>query len=180
MAAVPEIAELQPTVEIPGQTNFVLWDTPRDVGLAAIDDGADPASLAALIFGPLLAGNGLIIASGPSSHQAAKFLAGSLISAGVPRETVFLAPPEVLLESLAAGPVSFAATDLTRQGTQALYRVLGDTKEDSGQTWLKALISLNEGPRPGETGFLRQFAYPKAITVQTLRHGADLELLQPG
>jgi len=27
LAAVPEIAELQPTVEIPGQTNFVLWDT---------------------------------------------------------------------------------------------------------------------------------------------------------
>ena len=116
----------------------------------------------------------------PSSYPAAQYLVDSLIKAGVPRETVFLAPPEDPFQSLAAGPVSFAAVDLTQQGTQALYRVLGVTKEDSGQTWLKALISMNEGPRPGETGFLRQFAYPKAITVQTLRHGADLELLQPG
>ncbi len=49
LAAVPEIAEMQPTVEIPGQTNFVLWNTPRGVGVAATDDGADPASLAALV-----------------------------------------------------------------------------------------------------------------------------------
>ena len=180
LAAVPEISEPQPTVEIPGQTNFVLWDTPRGIGLATVDDGAGPANLAALIFGPLLAGNGLIVASGPSSYPAAQLLTDSLIKAGVPRETVLLAPPGDPFQSLAAGPVSFAAVDLTQQGTQALYRVLGVTKEDSGQAWLKALISLNEGPRPGETGFLRQFAYPKAITVQTLRHGADLELLQPG
>ncbi len=83
----------------------------------------------------------------------------------------------MLPETLAAGPISFAGVSLTLEGTQAINRVFGVTKEDSGQNWLKALISLNEGPRPGEIGFLRQFAYPKAITVQTLRHGADLELL---
>ena len=118
LAAVPEISELQPTVEIPGQTNFVLWDTPKGIGLTAIDDGADPASLAALIFGPLLAGNGLIVASWPSSYPAAQFLTYSLINAGVPRETVLLAPLEVSLQTLVTGPVSFAAVDLTRQSTR--------------------------------------------------------------
>jgi RHH-type proline utilization regulon transcriptional repressor/proline dehydrogenase/delta 1-pyrroline-5-carboxylate dehydrogenase len=177
LGALPEISEVQPTVEIPGQTNFVRWDTPRGVGLAAVDDGADPANLAALVFGPLLAGNGLIIAGGPGSRAAAQMMVGCLIDSGVPEEVVSLASNGVQPAALAAGPINFAGVDLTQEGTQAVYRVLGITREESGQRWLKALISLKEGPRPGEVAFLRWFAHPRTIAVQTLRHGADLQLL---
>jgi hypothetical protein len=177
LAALPEISEVQPTLEIPGQTNFMRWDTPRGVGLALVDDGADPANLAALIFGPLLAGNGLIIASGPGPRAAAQLMVDCLIDSGVPEEVVSLAPTGLQPAVLAAGPINFAGVDLTREGTQAVYRVLGVTREEAGQLWLKALISLTEGPRPGDIGFLRWFALPKTIAVKTLRHGADLELL---
>jgi acyl-CoA reductase-like NAD-dependent aldehyde dehydrogenase len=177
LAALPEISEVQPTLEIPGQTNFMRWDTPRGVGLALVDDGADPANLAALIFGPLLAGNGLIIASGPGPRAAAQLMVDCLIDSGVPEEVVSLAPTGLQPAVLAAGPINFAGVDLTREGTQAVYRVLGVTREEAGQIWLKALISLTEGPRPGDIGFLRWFALPKTIAVKTLRHGADLELL---
>ena len=54
---------------------------------------------------------------------------------------------------------------------------LGVTEEDAGQRWLKALISIDDGLRPGEPGFLRQFALPKTVAIRTLRHGADLELV---
>lgn len=76
---------------------------------------------------------------------------------------------------LAAGPLEFVATDLSLEETRAIYRALGVVA--TGQSCLKALIATAEGPLPGETGFLRQFALPKTIAIRTLRHGADLELL---
>ena len=88
-----------------------------------------------------------------------------------------VAPRDVSVEELAAGPVHFAAIDLPLEDTRALYQVLGRTEEQVGQQWLKALISIADGPIPGEPGFLRLFAHPKTVAVQTLRHGADLELL---
>ncbi len=51
-----------------------------------------------------------------------------------------------------------------------------DTMEHGEQRGLKALISVDDGPRPGETGFLRLFAHPKTVAVRTLHHGAELEI----
>ena len=176
LAAVSEIAQAQLTVKIPGQTNYLRWDTPRGIGLAAVDDGAGPAELAALLFGALLAGNGVMVSSGPRSYPAAQLMIDSLIACGVPTDAVYLAPRGISPEVLAAGPISFAGISLGQDATRAVYRVLGVTNENSGQRWLKALISLNESHQPGEAGFLRLFAHPRTIAVQTLRHGADLEL----
>ncbi|MBF8267021.1 MAG: delta-1-pyrroline-5-carboxylate dehydrogenase [Dehalococcoidia bacterium] len=177
LAASPEVAEPQPTVAIPGQTNSVLWDTPRGIGVVGADDGADPATLAGLVFGALLAGNGLTMAVTPGPARVSQVLAACLHQAGVPRDVLALAPRGVSPETLAAGPIHFAAVDLALERTRALYRVLGATPEEAGQRWLKALISVGEGPRPGEPGFLRRFALPKAVSIRTLRHGADLKLL---
>jgi len=177
LAAAPEVADPQPTVEIPGQRNFVLWNTPRGVGVAAVDDGSDPASLAGLVFGPLLAGNGLVVVTTPSPAAFAEVLVGALHRAGVPRAALALADPNTTLEALAASPLHFAAVDLDLERTRSLYRVLGVTEEDSGQRWLKALLSVSEGPGPAEAGFLRRFANPKAVAIRTLRHGAELELV---
>ena len=63
------------------------------------------------------------------------------------------------------------------EATQRVHARLGVPREDEGQKWLKALISMDEGPRPGEPGFLRLFALPKTVSIRTLRHGADLELV---
>jgi acyl-CoA reductase-like NAD-dependent aldehyde dehydrogenase len=177
LAAVKEIIEPQHTVKIPGQTNYVRWDTPLGIGLAAADDGAEPRELAALLFGALLAGNGLVVSSGPNSYPAAQLMIDSLIAGGVPADVVCLAPRGYSPEILAAAPINFAALSLGQDETRAVYKVLGVTNEESGQRWLKAMISLNEGPQPGEAGFLRLFAHTKTIAVQTLRHGADLELI---
>ncbi len=56
------------------------------------------------------------------------------------------------------------------------YERLAETRETVGQIWIKALISMKDGPRPGEVGFLRLFALPKTVVINTLRHGADLDL----
>jgi hypothetical protein len=177
LAAASEITGPQPTVEIPGQTNFVRWDTPRGVGIVAVDEGSDPATMAALIFGPLLAGNGVLVAGSPGPDRVAQSIVECLTRSGVPQEVVGLAPAGASLTALAAGPIHFAAVDLALESTQALYSVLGVTKEETGQRWLKALISMGDSVAPGEPGFLRLFAHPKAVAVQTLRHGADLELI---
>jgi RHH-type transcriptional regulator, proline utilization regulon repressor / proline dehydrogenase / delta 1-pyrroline-5-carboxylate dehydrogenase len=177
LAGAPEISGPQPTVEIPGETNFVRWDTPRGVGIKAVDEGSDPAILASLIFGPLLAGNGLLIATSSGPERVARVIAECLIRSGVPREVAGLAPPGASLTTLAASPIHFAAVDLALGPTRDLYRTLGVTEEEKGQRWLKALISMSDSIAPGEPGFLRLFAHPKAVAVQTLRHGADLELI---
>ncbi|MFQ6029875.1 MAG: aldehyde dehydrogenase family protein, partial [Dehalococcoidia bacterium] len=177
LGAVDEIALRQPTLEIPGQTNLVRWDTPRGIGLVAVDDGADPSILAALIFAALLAGNGVVALAWDRLYPVAGWLVDQLWQAGVPEEVLALAPANTPPATVAAGPVNFAAADLKIEATRTLYQVLGITNEEEGQRWLKALISMDEGIRPGEPGFLRQFALPKAVAVRTLRHGADLELV---
>lgn len=177
LVSVSEIAEPQPTMKIPGQSASVRWDTPRGIGLVAVDDGADPADLVALLFGGLLAGNGLAVSSSTGSHPFAQSLVDQLKASGVPGEALHLAPVSSNLEAMAAGPINFAAISLGQDETRAVYQALGVTGEKLGQRWLKALISLNDGSRPGGAGFLRLFAHPKTIAVQTLRLGADLELV---
>ena len=177
LAAAPEIAEPQPTVAVPGQKSYLQWETARGIGIAAVDDGSDPATLAGLLYGPLLAGNGLVVSVTSGARGVAELLVKGLHRAGVPRDLLALAPAGTPLEAIAAGPVHFAAVDLAPSRVRTLYRALGVIDEKAGQQWLKALIAMNQGTRPGEPGFLRLFAHPKAVAIQTLRHGADLELL---
>jgi RHH-type proline utilization regulon transcriptional repressor/proline dehydrogenase/delta 1-pyrroline-5-carboxylate dehydrogenase len=173
----PEIAEAQYTVKIPGQDNFVLWDTPRGLGIVACDDGADPGTLAGLVYGPLLAGNGVVVVTTARPYGFARWLVDVLHEVGVPKDVVRLAPPHASAAALASEAIHFAAVDVNLSATQSIYSALGPTPEESGQTWLKALISMGEGPRPGEPGYLRLFAHPKAIAIRTLRHGADLAIV---
>ncbi len=66
------------------------------------------------------------------------------------------------------------------RAARQVYERLAETRETLGQNWIKALINMNDGPRPGEVGFLRLFALPKTVVINTLRHGADLELSYEG
>jgi hypothetical protein len=68
--------------------------------------------------------------------------------------------------------VAFVAGALDEPARQRLAARLGQPWD--GQRWIKALLTLDDGPAPGESGFLRRFALPKTIAVRTLRHGADL------
>ena len=177
LAAASEVAEPQSTVAIPGQDSFTTWSNPRGLGVVAVDEGSDPAGLAALVFAPLLAGNGVLVAAPHGLDVVARLLAESLWREGVPRNVLCLAPSGASVERLAAGPVHFAAVDLSLERTRSIYKALAATDEGTRQRWLKALISLSDGPSPGEVGFLRQFAHPKTVAVRTVRHGADLKLV---
>ena len=163
-------------MQIPGQRNFVGWHTARGVGLAAVDEGSNPAMLASLIFGPLLAGNGVLLAQDHTDIKLAAMVVRALWDSGVPVNVLDLAPANVSAEELAAGPINFAAVDLSIQRTRRINEVLGVTDEKAGQRWLKALISMSDGSRPGEEGFLRLFVHPKTVAINTLRHGADLKM----
>ncbi len=176
LASAPEIIERQPTVTVPGQKNFLTLDTPLGVGLVAVDKGANLSNLPAMVFAALMAGNGVTVVPNKEAEQEAKTLVWTLHKAGVPGSVVGICGPDIALESLGGECIHFAAVDLDIGKTHALNRVMGITDEDSGQRWLKKLITLAEGPRPGEPGFVRRFAHPKVVAIKTLRHGADLEL----
>lgn len=64
------------------------------------------------------------------------------------------------------------ALQAARQG----YERLAETRETLGRNWIKSLISMNDGPRPGQVGLLRLFALPKTGLTNTFRHRADLDL----
>ncbi len=174
-----EIDGPQPTVEVPGQKNFTLWETPRGIGIVAVNDATGPGTFVGMVLGPLLAGNGILVAASPRHQPLSGLLIESLHSAGVPEDVLASIHDAAIghLTSLAEGLINFAVVDLDEADTRAIYSVLGLTKESQGQNWLKALISMDEGPRPGEAGFLRLFALPKTVAIRTLRHGADLELV---
>ncbi|MEE8518939.1 MAG: hypothetical protein V3S98_07425, partial [Dehalococcoidia bacterium] len=146
------------------------------VGVAAVDEHADAATLAGLIVGPLLMGNGVVVAARGRMQEIAEPLVQALRGAGVPQASLALASSMVGPVALAAGPVHFAAVDLSLEDTRAVNVALSTTDEASGQRWIKALIAMGDGVRPGEPGFLRQFARPKTVAIQTLRHGAELGL----
>lgn len=176
--SVAEILEHEPMITLPGQKNWVDWQTPRGTGFVASDGATPPERFAGMVFGPLLAGNGLIVAPAIALQPLAMVLLRALHRAGVPREVLGIAPhggPEAAVW-LANDMFHFAVTDMGIEETARIYKRLGVTREEQGQRWIKALISMQDGRRPGEEGFLRQFALPKAIAIRTLRHGADLEL----
>ncbi|MBI2857009.1 MAG: aldehyde dehydrogenase family protein, partial [Chloroflexi bacterium] len=178
LSAAPEVAAPEPTLAVPGQRNYTTWETPRGKGFMATDDDASPARFVGMVFGPLLASNGLVLAPSARQRGMASVLTSALHAGGVPAAVLAL-PPEAgteVAEALAADVFHFAVTDLGAEATQRVYERLGETREADGQRWLKALISMQDGPLPGEPGFLRRFALPKTVAIRTLRHGAELEL----
>jgi hypothetical protein len=70
----------------------------------------------------------------------------------------------------------FAVTDMATEQTARINERLAATRETKGQTWVKALFSMHDCHRPGEPGFVGQFALPKTVAVRTLRLGADLSM----
>jgi delta 1-pyrroline-5-carboxylate dehydrogenase len=167
LAHAQEITEPQPTRRIPGQQNWVDWHTPRGVGVVIADGGSSPEALAGMVAGALLAGNG-VLAVAPAYHAAAECLARALWDAGVPTAALVLSTDG----TVAVEQVSFALVDVCLDTARELLCRLAVQRP--GQRELKALISLADGPRPGEPGFLRRLALPKTIAIRTLRHGADL------
>jgi delta 1-pyrroline-5-carboxylate dehydrogenase len=176
LKAAAEIGR-HPTLPVDGQTNFMTWDTPRGIGLVAADETASPALFAGMFAGALLAGNGVVLVPPAQLLPLAEMLAGTVVAAGVPAGSLdtALGGPEAAVR-LAGEPVHFAVTAMSPVNTRRIHDALGVAHEDRGPDWLKALISMDDGLRPGEPGFLKQFALPKAVAIRTLRHGAVLEL----
>lgn len=174
-----EITEPQETIPIPGQRSCVSWETPRGKGFVGTNQNTTPSMFLGMVLGPLLAGNGLVLAPAPSQRQLAELLLRAARQRGIPPRVLYLAPQGGAKAALALADdfFHFAVTDVGPETTRRLYERLSITREQEGQHWIKALISMDDGPRPGESGFLRLFAIPKTIAVRTLRHGADLELV---
>ncbi|MBM3933041.1 MAG: hypothetical protein FJ319_01850 [SAR202 cluster bacterium] len=171
-----EVGEARPTVNVPGQDNFIVW-TPRGGGIVMVDEGASPEALAGMLFGTIVAGNGAVVCVPSHLRALAGLLVDALHEAGVSQYALFLAEADATPDSLAALPVHFAVADLGAEGTASLHRALSVTSEDGGQRWLKALVSMSDGTRPGEPCFLWRLCHAKTVAVSTLRHGADLDLL---
>jgi hypothetical protein len=174
LALVREIADIEPTRQLPGQRTYVLWEMPRGVGLAVGSNEGSLEDWIALVLGPLLAGNGLLVVPAARHRDATTRLVDALHEAGVPPDVLELSPfgPEAAVE-LARLPINFAALDVDALLEKRIAVELGKTPD--GQHWLKARISVADGPRPEEPGFLRRFALPKTVSIRTLHHGAALE-----
>ncbi len=86
-----EVYEPQPTLEIPGQRNFVSWETPRGTGYVATDEGTPPGLYLAMVLAPLLAGNGIVLAPSSELRPLSTLLIHCLNRAGVPGRVVHLA-----------------------------------------------------------------------------------------
>jgi hypothetical protein len=173
-ARARELEAGPPPRSVPGQRTEIDWSRPRGWGLVAVDEGAPAGSLASLTLAALLAGNGVTIVTPENRRAEAEALVGRLHASGVPEEVLALAPTGADLLELARAEIAFAATNLDLATTRALYAVLGETPETA--RGLKALLAIQEGPRPGAEGFLRQFTLPTTVAIRTLRYGADLDL----
>jgi inactivated superfamily I helicase len=120
----------------------------------------------------LAAGNSIYVAGGPRLVPVLE----ALRAAGVPHAAMQvmasdLDPAQLL--ALARSPrIDFAVADAGEAAALALHEAMGPTAP--GARGLKALLTSLEGPQPGEAGFARRFAHPRAIAICTLRHGADL------
>jgi len=178
LARVAEVADPEPSVALPGQQTETRWGTPRGVGLVALDDGAPVVSLLALVLGAVLAGNGVVVVVQAARRPAAAALVEALHECGIPWSALCLAPVGLDIAAAVQHPeLTFAAADLGIEAARDLYRMLGEASAAPEASTLKALITLTDGPNPTQPGFLRRFALPKTVAVQTLHLGADLELL---
>ena len=167
-AARRELGEPLPTLQVPGQRTELRYDSPRGPGLVRVRGTQAAWWLAAT----LLAGNSAFVVDSPPLAP----VVDALLRAGVPGDVLWMQSGDLeRLLALAATPqVAFAAIDGGPALARALWRELGPTAQ--GQRSLKALLSPLDGPQPLDPGFVRRFAWPKVVAVNTLRHGADLAL----
>ncbi|MGE0539977.1 MAG: proline dehydrogenase family protein [Dehalococcoidia bacterium] len=178
LTRLDEIGTPEPTIPLPGQQTETRWDTPRGCGLVVVASGAPLKSLIALIVAPLITGNGIAILPDRRCRPIAELLLAALHHTGVPATAAVLAPDGLNLASTIALPrITFAAVDVGEEQARNIYRLLGAASIVPESTRLKALITLADGPAPTQRGFLRRFALPKTVAIQTLHLGADLELL---
>ena len=163
-----ELGVPQPTVQVPGQRTELRYDTAR--GTAVVRARGDRAAW--WLAATLLAGNAAVVIDSPPLAPALRALYRAGVPADVLREEE--GGVERLLALASTAGIAFAVADGGPALARALWRRLGPTAE--GQRSLRALLSTLDGPQPGEPGFLRRFARPKVVAVNTLRHGADLAL----
>jgi acyl-CoA reductase-like NAD-dependent aldehyde dehydrogenase len=178
LARRDEVGTPEPTIPLPGQQTETRWDRPRGCGLVVVAGGAPLKSLIALIVAPLIAGNGIVVVPDPRCRPIAELLLAALHHTGVPATAAVLAPEDLDLAAAVALPrIAFAAVDAGEEQVRGIYRMLGTASAAAESTQLKALITLADGPGPTQRGFLRRFALPTTVAIQTLHLGADLELL---
>ncbi|MGE0228232.1 MAG: proline dehydrogenase family protein [Dehalococcoidia bacterium] len=163
-----ELGRPAPTLQAAGQRTELWYDWPRGRGLVAAGGPGAVSWLAAT----LVAGNSAAVIDIPHLREVVQALRREGVPEGV---LAHLETGGDAIPSLAGQAwVDFVATDAGSSTCGAVYRALGPTKE--GRASLQALISPLDGPQPGEAGFVRRFAWPRAIAIRTLRHGADLAL----
>jgi hypothetical protein len=188
VARVPELALDEPGLQVPGQDTVTTWTTTRGGGLVVVDEGASGEDLVALVYGALLAGNGVALAVAPGQRPLAQRLVALAHQAGVPPSALRLVDAGPAggpagggdwlrgALTLAGAPAGIAFAAVAPGATAGVAERLAGAlaRPWEGQRWIKALLTLDGAPGPDEAGFLRRFALPKTIAVRTLRHGADL------
>jgi RHH-type proline utilization regulon transcriptional repressor/proline dehydrogenase/delta 1-pyrroline-5-carboxylate dehydrogenase len=171
-AARLELARPQRSVPVPGQRTELWYDTPRGAALLHARSEQAPWWLAAA----LLAGNPCLIVDSPRLEPVAR----ALRAAGVPEAALQLdasdGEPRRRLLALASGErTDLVVLDSAGALAREVYRRLGPTP--ASRSSFKALLCAADGPQPGDEGFVRRFAWPRTVAVNTLRHGAELALL---
>ena len=156
------------TRPLAGQHSEMRHDVPRGLGVVHALGHHGAWWLGAV----LAAGNTVCVLASPPLLSAVE----ALLAAGVPLDVVryIESGTRALLDAAPAVEVDFVATDAGPALSRDLYTALGPTPV--GGRSLKALLSPLDGLQPGEEGFVRRFAWEKAVAVRTLRHGADLAL----
>jgi predicted delta-1-pyrroline-5-carboxylate dehydrogenase group 2 len=172
-----EIVRPEPTTQLPGQQTYLRWDTPRGCGAVVAGAECPPRDLVAFVVAALLAGNGVAVVAARPVRSASGVLVRCLRAAGVPPTSLLLSGESINLDTLFRQPnVTFAAVRADLALARQVYELLANASAMPGSPWLKALITLADGPSVEESGFLRRFALPKTVAIRTLHLGADLEL----
>ena len=165
---LPEVAEPQAVREIPGQRSYVDWRSPRGAGIAAFGESVPGETIGAFVGAALLAGNGLTVLGPPVAGECVQ----ALLDAGIPASSLRFEADRSALVALAHGAYHFAAGDLPLATLQPLRMALAENRP--GIPAFRVWIGNEDGPVPGSPGFLRRFALPKAVAINTLRHAVDL------
>jgi len=172
-----EVARPEPTATLRGQQTSMRWDRARGCGAVVTEAATAPEHVLALIVAPILAGNGIAVSTGSQHATLAGVVVRALLTCGVPDQSLRLMSGEFGLQRTLELPrVTFAAVDACRARTQQIYEILARASATPESPNLKALITLTDGPRPDQPGFLRRFALPRTVAVRTLHLGAELEL----
>lgn len=166
-AARADLSQPVALTPVAGQRGELRYDVPRGIGLLVLEGERSAQWLAAC----LAAGNSVYVAGGPRLVPVLE----ALRAAGVPPAAMQVmadeADPAALLALARSPRIDFAVADAREAAALALHEAMGPTPP--GARGLKALLTSLDGPQPGEAGFARRFAHPRAIAICTLRHGAD-------